>query len=745
MSFFALRNLSSSETSPCTPWVFSSAPPAEVCGKENKTARDRWINLPTTEWQVYSAFEGINPGVRISEAKVGAEEGNPPFRLHAFVADIDCAVSRDELAAGIARISISPNYYERTMSGNARLVWLFEKPVTFPNRRFAVEFLKLALARLKPDLVAAGFDRPAWEEPNRYYTNSGEWLMINADERVPADLLNGWVVDVADKHIWRKDRGAVDLPLPVVYAELIKKWPAMNWPGDFVEDSAGPSFWLEGSTSPKSAKVKPTGMFTFSAHQNKPFYSWTELLGKDFVERHATELMGKAVEGIYHDGNKYFRKDGHGQWKVFMKEDVVLHLTTDRGLSTVKDGGVPSEANRAISYIHNWQGIDGAAPFVFQPSGIIRRSNGVFLNTFTKKSLRPADEPAVWGPHGNFPFLSHHFSTMFHADSQPNNPLDFWLSWLSRFYRGTQEHNLESGQSVFFLGGVGIGKTFLSQGLLPHLCGGGVSAEAYLMGQSEFNSELFENALWTIDDNSANVDAVTHRKFSSILKKMTANTTFQYHAKYRIPCTVDWLGRVLITANADELSARIVPNLGLSILDKIMLFRGAVRPESNFPDRASCIKIIRQEAPFLARFLLDYTIPDHCLGSSRFGVKSYHEVELLKTADQSSEVSGFREQIELWREMYFSDKPDLPEWRGTAFQLLMRFKQDSSFASALGNIDSAIISRKLMALKDSGVPYLDSHGGNATREWVVYRDDTPPPPPAPVKQQLKNSQFNKTA
>lgn len=740
MPLFALHNLSSSAVEPCTPWTYTIPAPDHVKGKENKKARDKWINSPETHAQCYSAFEGINAALRISEPKIGGEEGNPPLKLHAFIADIDCPVSQQELATGIGRLSFRPNYYEITLSGNARLVWLFEAPVSFPNRRFAVEFLKLALTRLHPENVAAGFDRPAWEEPNRYYTNSGEWLQIDAEARIPKELLEGWVVEVSEKHVWRKDKGAIDLPLPVVEAELLKKWPQMNWPGDFVEGSTGPSFWIADSTSPKSAIVKPTGIFTFSAHQAKPFYSWSDLLGKDFVDKHAAELMGKAVENIYHDGSKYYRHDGHGSWKNFSKEDIVLHLTTDRGLSAVKDGGA-SEVNRALSYIQNWQGIDGAAPFVFQPPGIIKKQGRTFLNTHTRKVLRPADEKAVWGPDGNFPFISALIDGLFHPDSLPADPKEYFLAWLARFYVGAYYFNLESGQSLFFLGAPGIGKTFLSQGLLPHLMSGGTGAEAYLMGESDFNSELFETAFWTIDDNSATVDNATHRKFSAMVKKMAANTVFQYHAKFRIPCSVDWLGRVFITANADEQSARIVPDLSINILDKMHIFRGADKPAVVFPDKRGCDLVIRNETPFLARYLLDYVAPAHVVGTARFGVKSYHEASLMKVAEQSSDTASFREVIEHWRKIYFQEKADLTQWRGSAYELLMEFHKDV-YASAAGlrGLNPTAVGRSLMAVKAKGMP-IDSVGGEHFREWIIYKDDKAKAA-APITSK-DNSKFSK--
>lgn len=728
--FYSLPNLCSSAVSECpAPWVFTCSLLNEVLGKEGKKARDKWINDPTTNHQCYSAFEGFNPSLRISEPK-GVEEGNPPLRLHAFVADFDTTISQEELTAGIARISLRPNYYERTLSGNARLIWLFEKPVSFPNRKFAVEFLKMALARTRIENVAAALDKPAWEEPNRYYTNSGEWWTIDPDARVPYDLLKGWLVEVGDKHLWKKDRGAIDIPLPVVWAELQKRFPQRisEWTSEFVEGAQGPSFWIEGSVSPKSAIVKPTGMFTFASHAVKPFYGWADLLGKDFVDRYAAEMMGKAVEGIFFDGKTYFRQDGYGAWKPFAKEDIKDHLATDRGLSTVKDGGVPSEVSRAMQYIQNWQGIDGAAPFVYQPQGLIVRNGLRFLNTHTRKVISPAAGGAVtWGEHGPMPFTSKLLSGLWHPESKPANPLDHFLAWLQRFYVGAYHRDMESGQVIFLLGGPGVGKTFWNQGYLPYLMGGAEEAQDYLLGKTDFNSQLFEVPLWTVDDNSATIDVHTHRTFSAMTKKMAANTVFQYHAKFRVPCAVEWRGRLSITANSDEVSASIVPDMSISNLEKNSLYRIADVPFLEFPSRKECERLIRDEAPYLARYLMDYRPKDEVVGTSRYGVKAYHDEHLLLTAEQSSRSAGFLELLEDWRNVYFSERPEVKVWEGGALRLLKELNRDElNREVGLRGMNPNSVNQHLSALKSKRLEWLDADGTTGGRIWRIKR-------PAPVE------------
>lgn len=723
MPFFAAQNLCSKAVSPCVPWHFQASIPDGVKGAENKKARDKWLNTPTTVHQCYTAYEGIISTERLSEAKTGSE-GNPPLKLYAFVGDYDAPLTLDEIKIGIERHQgFMPNYLERTLSGNVRLVWLFQKEVSFPSLKFCKEFLKRALVATKFNEVAVGLDVPAWETPNRLWSNSSEWLVIDENARIPHALLNGWIIETAERHHWKKDRGAVDIPLPVVFSELEKKYPNLNaiWPGDFVEGAQGPSFFIEGSESPKSAIVKPTGIFTFAAHATKPFWSWADLLGKTFVERYETELMGKAVTDIYFDGKSYWRKDGPGNWKPFPKEDTASYLKVFRGLSAQGTADEPSEIERGLQHIQMWQGINGAAPFVFQPPGVITRSNNLFLNTFSGKTVRLAGEKPLWGPRGNMLFLSTFFGGLLATPSARPS----FDAWSSRFFRGAYDQNLESGHILFMLGGPGIGKTLWLQAILAKLVGGCADAQDYLMGQTNFNAQLFQVPLWCVDDSSATVDTTTHRKFSSMTKKMAANSAFQYSEKFRTPCMVDWLGRVVVLANSDEESVRIVPDLSITIMDKLCLFLAADKPWMNFPSRREIEQLLEPELPFYARYLYEFEVPPECAGASRYGLKPYHEPSLLKAAEQSSRTSSFLEIIEDWSERFFAENKGAECWEGTAFQFLRELNRDEASREAgLRSMSSQAVGYQMAALKAKGypiVPLTEDTGGS--RKWRIMRPE----------------------
>lgn len=712
VSAFCLPNLVSTDIEPCIPWTYTTSEiPNEVRGKAGKGERDKWINSPQTRHQVYSFIEGLNSCLRISKDDAD-REGNPPFKLHGFVADIDAPMPDEELALALGRMPHQPAYFERTLSGNVRLLWPLTAPVAVPSREFLVSVLKTALKNLKLELIG-GLDKPAFLDPARYYTNSGEWLEVSTN-RIPSELVQGWVFEVAKKHRW-KDEGGLEIPLPAVWTELQKKWPLNGWPGPFEAESQGPTFWVPESTSPKSAIVKPTGLYTFSQHAHKPFFSWADLLGAQFCEEYKSKNLGKAVEGIYHDGQKYYLKDGTGSWRAFSKEDTASHLQITRHLSAERYKGAPSEVDEALEYIRHWHAIDGAAPCAFQSFGVFSAAGPRILNTHTRKVLEPAEESTPWGAEGKFAFLSAYLDHLF----DPHEQLAFVLAWTRRFYLSAYERSLTRGQNLFLVGSPGVGKTLLSQNILTKLLGGSSDAQSYLLGDTGFNSQLFEVALWTVDDNSSTVSAQKHAMFSSTIKKLSSNQLFEYNAKFRTAATVQWQGRVFVTANDDEESLRIIPDLEISALEKTMLFRTSTSP-FNFPPSEELEVVIRRELPYFARWLLDWQPPEHTKGSNRYGVAHYHEKSLLRQAEHSSRSNAFSEVLEDWADQWFKEHPTESQWVGTAFQLLKAFSQEEDRRAATKNLNVDTVSRQLSALKGKGHKIASTEKAGA-RVWTIQK------------------------
>src|SRR6185369_15165554 len=127
---FAIPNLVSTEIFRCVPWEFTDRAAVPPRALTDKAFRTHWMQQPSTKYQAYSLFEGLNAGLRL-KGPSSADEGNPPKWMYGFAADYDLKLSAEEVHMAIARMPehLRPTYYEVSLSGNARLVWLFEKPI----------------------------------------------------------------------------------------------------------------------------------------------------------------------------------------------------------------------------------------------------------------------------------------------------------------------------------------------------------------------------------------------------------------------------------------------------------------------------------------------------------------------------------------------------------------------------------------------------------------------------------------
>jgi hypothetical protein len=189
---------------------------------------------------------------------------------------------------------------------------------------------------------------------------------------------------------------------------------------------------------------------------------------------------------------------------------------------------------------------------------------------------------------------------------------------------------------------------------------------------------------------------------------------------------VQWQGRVIVTCNRDEQSIQVLPDLENSILDKIMLFKTADKTVE-FPEPEELEEIFQRELPFFARFLLDYKIPPHCKGDSRFGVKSYHEVSLVQTALQSSATAEFSEILEDWKEWYFAieEYKEIKFWEGTAYKLKKEISHDQQGEAAMRGYGRGAVGRALASLKNKGEG-IDCGDVNRKRIWRIYRPESKP-------------------
>jgi hypothetical protein len=682
----SIPNLSSSRTKPCNPWsVSSSAPP-----------KTDWNN-PTVDHCFYSGLEGLIQSARIDS------KNNPAVFLHWFVADYDGQIDQHMRDTVLDRCcDFKPQYLCRTFSGGARLLWKLETPFPLHRNDLTAKFMRHVKKKLKLSKILVGLDAEAFEDPCKYYEAGTNWVHLS-DDVIPSAFIMQWAIESTHNYAWNKLGDSI--PIDRVAAEVEKQYPG-RWQGEFSVGVRGVRFWDSSADNQTAAVIRESGMQCFTGGQ--AFVPWSVILGGQFVRQFEADRVGGAVAEVYFDGREYWTSLPNKQWQAYNKSDIALHLKVERGLSaSVPRGSSYSEVDQALHRIQKQQYIACAAPLVHRPKGIVYLNGFRVLNTSSVEMFQPSEEHEVV-PSRDFPWLENYFATFF----DPVEQLDYFYAWLRRWYSSALDGKMLPGQASFFAGVPNTGKTLLSTGILSRIFGGHIDASSFLSGEDNFNSHLFNSAVWAVDDVVPLTDTKTHLRFSALIKKMAANRTFSVREKYRVDKLIEWNGRVVVTCNTDPESIRILPDVDLSNRDKINLFRVADRDTFTFPRNVA--DIIQTELPFFLRWLLNWTPPDNVLGDSRYGVQTYCETSLLDAARHSSSAYSFLEVLLKFFEGQVSDV-----WTGSATELLSAMlNDDDGLAGIAAKYTTRQVGRELSKLASQGYPMTLCRLGSK-RIWTI--------------------------
>lgn len=702
MSFFILSNLTHQAVQPGNPWefVFGALPSDEI--RSNKEKRQQFHRNPSTVWSYYSAVEGANPNQRPSKQ-------NPARLIHAFAAEYDLPLSLERVNEAIEKWRIKPAYVERSLGGNLRLVFLFSRPLPVDGTEFAVFVLQKAVIWLALGLLP-GLDEAAFTDPNRFLANGTAWHATGHGP-VPEEALQAFFVE-AGKEFRFTPPDSMEIPLDTVHKALVEKYPNFSWPGDFTLESAGPSFWVPNSLSTRSAILKADGFFSFSGHADKPFFSWSDLLGADFVKKISDSAISKATAEIWYDGRRFWRKK-HDIYVGMELVELNNYLKTDCGLSAKG-----KQLDFALSHIFNHQYVESAGPYLFRKPGLLTYQGRRRLNTTSSVVMPPAAGTQTWGPTGSFPFVSSLLDNIFTSDVQR----DHFLAWYQYFFLTGLNQQPLPGQAVFFMGGVNTGKTFTSREIIGRSVGGYVDASSYLIKGESFNSHVFECALWCLDDDTISDSPQAAQNLQNMLKKAVANHSFLSNKKFMVAGMLEWNGRIVATTNTDYLSSRMLGPLDNSSFDKISVFRCQPFSKIKFPPRIEIEKILGTEMPGFLRWLVDHTPPDHVERDNRFGYKSWHESTLMDQASQTSKAAPFKEILIDALTEFFKEHPDATEWRGTSTQLTQLFHLNPMRECVIRTLRLEQTPRYLENVdKDGALKSRVETGALNTRLWVFPR------------------------
>lgn len=705
INFFAVANLTEKSLSPSSPWDFSPSVWPSEKARQDKHERQAFYRNPATQWNFYSAVEPANPNQRTGK-------DNPPRRLHGFAADYDIAIPDMRIDEVVAGMKIRPAWIERSLGGKSRLVWPLARPVLLDGAKHATFVLQNAIAWLGLGLLP-GLDEGAFTDPARLLANGGNWRSTGVGP-IDDPALQAFVVKTAREYNFAPAVSGNAIPLEIVEAELRKTVPGFAWPGDFVAESQGPSFWVPGSTSPMSAIVKPEGCLTFSDHAERPFYTWTEILGKEFCKQFADASLSKATADIWFDGKSWWRKIKN-VFKPCGEKEMNNHFKVVCAMSDKKD------VENAFSYIFNECRVDGAAPFMFRPEGRIEYMGNPVLNIASTRVVQPVQ--------GEYPFLAAFLPRFFVTEEQYFR----WRAWLKHFYLSGLQQKPRPGQAIFLLGPPGIGKGFTSHEIIGKAMGGFSDASAFLVNGDTFGSENFHKPVLCVDDESPGGNSAIQERFGAMVKKSVANQEFRYHCKFQVPTTVEWSGRVIVTVNLDYNSTRIMVPMDSSNLDKICIFRCSSDEaiKNLFPERYTLQAQMQSELPAYLFDLVNWEPPDWIARDGRFGFVSYHDPELLDQTHQTSRAAPLKEMLLEELSNHFKNTPEATEWKGTVTQLYRLLLSNAWNESILRKLNLDFMNRCIEGIAREGLIKCSTETGEfKTRVWVFQKPGAAPPPVA---------------
>lgn len=663
------RNLTDTEMAPGGPWMFKQADlQAQVVALAamNKRARVAELANPAGQYFIYSCAEGVNAGQRITKT-------NPTRVVYALVVDYDFPFDEARIAEAFARQQALglplPHWIEISLSGQLHAIWFFEVPLVGPSEQSLWDAVLKRIA----EIIGAKNFYPKMDSKStsssQIWTASGKgaWVFLDdAGTQMEPLISKAKLEGILDECVteWAKESGDRDSEMtPERALPLIQKqWgDKFEWDGPFTEGALGPSFFVEGSTSPKSAHVKRNGIMSYSDHareQGKTFYSWSDLIGPAAYELHKVAELPERLSGIWTDRKLYFLEpDGtRPYWRDEDKDGIVRYLKTKRGISTKPPKGkLCSPMEDALEFLGSSRRVIAATPIAFRPRGELpstRNDGSKILNTSTGTVMAPEFPPEGrvwhWGPGGGFEDLCAHLEKFLPVSPDGVSQVDHLVAWIARFYKGAYRLDMDHGHVLVIVGPPGTGKTFFCEVILSPLFKLVAKAEQFLMGDSRFSQSLYASGLWVIDDTAkSSVDPVM---LAARLKQELTQSLHVSEEKFQAAVQVEWKGRCAIFTNTDVDSLQVIPALddGSNTAKFLLLRTSDADSGVDFHQSRVLADRIREQLPRFAAWLLSYELPEHLEPEERFGFKFFHHPDVTDKLELANQNFALVEYLRKW-------------------------------------------------------------------------------------------------
>lgn len=677
----------------------------------DKAAYRSYICNPATKDCLFSGIRGMNKLEMVSRE-------NQPAIMLAVVADYDLVMTEAERMKKTAKLVIKPNFISSSYSGGTHAVWFLQTPIPLmPNADMVQALLETITRKLKLKNAYGPLDAKAFYNASQYYHAGWNWQQISA-EPIPESMSLLWLDEAMKKSKFTTT--CTQIPLERIREEMKKRGWDKRWQGEFELGARGVRFWDPLADCPTAAIVKENGMICFTGPF--PFQSWADIFGSDFMDSFKADTFGKALSECYMVNNSFYAcSEHHGYegnqvkfWMAYNRQIFELLATEKYGLSNrPEQEGEDSPLKQAMAKIVLHNSLPAACPFIYRKDRIIYIQGEPRLNTSFLRVHEPdLSKGQEWGD--GFPWIAAFMERLFPDIIQRER---FMAAW-AYAYRNAYKGEPKNGHTLFVAGPVGSGKNFLSECLYGASMGGSIDASEYILGKTRFNDYLMGMGVWTLNDTVAKGDYKERSIFAKALKKMAANYQHTCEGKYKGASGIFWSGRIIVTLNTDPDSLQLLPDIELSNRDKISLFKTADEPMNDADGAAKA----RAEMGALCSYLLNWEIPEHCVGDARWGVRNYLHPDLVTEAANSSPTASFRDILILFAKDSFEADKNLQMLAGSATWYYQQMTMVDSIKEMLrGEVTNRSIGRRMGALASTGQFPVYQERSGIQRSWCIER------------------------
>lgn len=376
------------------------------------------------------------------------------------------------------------------------------------------------------------------------------------------------------------------------------------------------------------------------------------------------------VEVYYQpDKSTYYANNDHGEFQKFGKEELGSLLISQGYSDNVKLVNGLTALKMELLRITRQNSVHFAGPLGGYRVGTVKMFTTRVLVTRGPEILEPR--------RGNCDNLTRFYTDLFGKDRK------YFYGWLKTAIESLREGPPWAvGQLLAVAGPPSAGKSVFQELITPMLGGRLSNPYSYLKGGTNFNEEVYAAEHGHLGDEHADPSPKMRRNLGAAIKKLVAEPVAYVHGKQKTPYTLTPFLRLTMSLNDNPQSLSVLPSFDSDVVDKIILMRaradGLAAVKKRFRKWRTCKAALMSEIPAFLWKMMHWEIPDDLL-DDRWGVKSFHDPELVKLVTRMSEEERLLELVDA----YVFDAQYAHGFKGTAFELEKKIKEASARTGSL--------------------------------------------------------------